>query len=330
MTPRFRKYNPAQDFLCIRDFLVETHSAFPKPLNWKLERWNYARYFIAPMLGDFGMTGQDPDRSEQAIRFWENAVGVWESDHGEIAGVVNIEHPHPDHRDYGEVFLQRHPRHPDLLNEMLDYAEACLRHPKTHSLHIYVYEHDAPLERVLKERGYSCDVQEFAHDSEYVIGDPSFGTAKPAHPLSLPTGFVLRSMADDGSDIERRREVFGRSFNHPDPADWPSAIAYEELQSAPDYDKSLDLYIAGPDGKYVACCIAWYDRYNQIAMLEPVGTVPDQRRRGLGRYVVMESIRRVAALGARRVYVGSGQQFYQALGFRIHATAYRWSAATQH
>lgn len=38
----------------------------------------------------------------------------------------------------------------------------------------------------------------------------------------------------DRNDIELRREVFGRAFNHPDPRDWPSAFAYEELQRVAD------------------------------------------------------------------------------------------------
>ena len=39
----------------------------------------------------------------------------------------------------------------------------------------------------------------------------------------------------------------------------------------------------------------------------------------------MEGIQRVAALGAEKVYVGSGQRFYEAIGFQKEYTGYRWT-----
>ncbi len=127
------------------------------------------------------------------------------------------------------------------------------------------------------------------------------------------------------NNIELRREVFGRAFNHTDPAEWPSAFSCEELQKAPDYRKDLDLYVVSPDGKHVSCCIVWYDDYNRIGILEPVGTHPDFRGRGLGKGVVLEGIRRAAALGAETVWVGSGQRFYEEIGFQKKCKSYRWT-----
>jgi hypothetical protein len=48
MKATLRKYRPEQDFTKIRDFLVNTYGSFDMLLNWLIERWNYARYFIAP------------------------------------------------------------------------------------------------------------------------------------------------------------------------------------------------------------------------------------------------------------------------------------------
>jgi predicted N-acetyltransferase YhbS len=55
---------------------------------------------------------------------------------------------------------------------------------------------------------------------------------------------------------------------------------------------------------------------SSIVSFFPVATDPQYRRMGLGRAAVLEGVRRCAALGARRAYVGSDQAFYQALGFR--------------
>jgi predicted N-acetyltransferase YhbS len=316
MTARLRQYEHEHDFMRIRDLLASTYQAFELPLNWRIERWNYARYFAAPYLGIYEHKEPNREESLKAIRFWEEAIGVWESNAGEIVGVVNIEHPVDWHPELGEVFLQRHPQHTDLLGEMLDYAEENLVDRKTNSLHLYIHDRDEELRSLVRERGYEKDGDDPAYVSEFIIED------LPGP--NLPEGFSLQSMADE-NNIELRREIFGRGFNHPDPSEWPSVFAYEELQRAPDYRKDLDLYIVGPEGNHVACCIIWHDAHNRIGILEPVCTHPDFRRRGLGREVMMEAIRRVAALDAEKVVVGSGQHFYEAIGFEKKHVSHRWT-----
>jgi len=57
-----------------------------------------------------------------------------------------------------------------------------------------------------------------------------------------------------------------------------------------------------PDDRFASCCIVWYDEMNRTGTLEPVATHPDFRRMGLGGEVVLEAVRRAAALGAEKVY----------------------------
>jgi predicted N-acetyltransferase YhbS len=311
MTAKLRKYKPEQDFLRIRDFLVDTYQIIEKPQNWRLERWNYARYFVAPRLGAYGQGEPSIEDSLKAIGFWEDTIGVWENDGGEIVGVVSTENP-----ELGRAFFQRHPQYNHLLAEMLDYAEATFTDEEKNTLKIQIYEYDEVLQAVTQERGYRKEAEQPEHDSVFVI--------KHLPEPNLPEGYVLRSMAQE-NNVELRREVFGRAFNHTDPSEWPSAFSYEELQKAPDYRKDQDLYIVGPDGEYVSCCILWYDEKNKMGVLEPVGTHPDFRRKGFGREVVMEGIRRAAALGAETVCVGSGQRFYEAIGFEKKWVSYTWT-----
>jgi predicted N-acetyltransferase YhbS len=61
-----------------------------------------------------------------------------------------------------------------------------------------------------------------------------------------------------------------------------------------------------------------------MGILEPVGTTPEHRRKGLARAVVYEAIRRAAALGAQKVVVGAGLQFYLDIGFEKVHTSYVW------
>ena len=107
-----------------------------RPTSCASDRWNYARYFIAPYLGHYRRDYETgPEGSLKAIRFWEEVIRVWETVEtgtggGEIVGVVNIEHPDPGHRGFGEICVQRHPDYGHLLDEMLDYGEKNLLNPR--------------------------------------------------------------------------------------------------------------------------------------------------------------------------------------------------------
>ena len=301
MKTRLQKYNPEQDFLRIRDFFSETYHASEKLFNWRIERWNWVRYNPSMFRGD----------SEKKIRFWEDAIGLWVNDENQVVGVVNVESP-----QYGEAFFQRHPPCAFLLEDMLNYAEATLVDRENGALRIYAYDHDEPLQSLLQKRGYQRDAEHPGYDSEWVIQE--------LPEVTLPDGYAVRSMAQEG-DRTLRCKVQGLGFNHPDPSEWFTASEYEQAQKAPDYREDLDLYVKGPDGEYVSCCIVWYDQRNRMGIFEPVCTPACYRRKGFGQAVVTEGIRRVAALGAEKAQVGSGLPFYEAIGFQKKYTSYSWT-----
>ncbi len=335
MTPeiRLRKYEPS-DFLRVRDFLAENYLKFPEPVNWDMVRWNYSRYFIAPMIGAWGIGEVDekiPDatgkRSMESIRFWESSIGVWKTEDGEIAGVVCPEEYAPWHNAFGRAYLQRCPDCDHLLPEMLEYAERTFRGTRntrntrntpdspdtldTRNTRIYVAEHDMALNEAAEARGFVRDEEPCIDYMEYDLADIPETT--------LPPGYRFVSMAEN-NDIEKRRKVFGLSFWHPDPNDWPTAYSYEEFQKAPDYRKELDLVIERPDGEWVACTVAWFDEYNGVGTLEHVGAV----QLGMGREVVLEGLRRLRDLGARTAHMDSDLRFYKKAGFKKRFSIYRW------
>jgi predicted N-acetyltransferase YhbS len=311
-----RAYKPDPDFIRIRDFLNQTYLGFPSPFNWGLERWNYARYFIAPLLGSSGTDVGTPQSALDAIARWEDLVRVWENEAGEIVGVTCIEHPDPTHGAYGEIFVQRHPDHTDLLEEMVAFGETTYLHPEKRRVFLWVYEDDTDLLDVILGRGYERHRDAISYHLEYRLDR--------IPPLTLPRGFRLQSMEEE-NDIEKRREIFGRAFNHEDPTDWPSAFAYRELQKAPDYKLSNDLVVIAPDGTYAACCIVWNDALNRIGHLEPLGTRPDYRRMGLATQIQFEGMRRLQAQGATRLpMTGAFEPFYRAVGFEERRASHPW------
>ncbi len=70
--------------------------------------------------------------------------------------------------------------------------------------------------------------------------------------------------------------------------------------------------------------LAWLDADNRVGELEPVGTHPDHRRRGLASAVCLLALRRLREEGAARAIVYSwadspAQALYRSIGFREHA-----------
>jgi len=316
MTARMRSYNPDRDFIRVRDFLKETYCAFSHPYNWGLERLNYARYFVAPMLGSEGTDVGTPEGSLKAIELWESLIRIWEDTNGRIIGVTCIEHPHPQHSGFGEIFIQRHPDHADLVADMVAVGEELYIDPNRNRVHMWAFDSDEALNRVLQDRGY---VRKDESENPYLTY--TFGNVPET---SLPEGYRQQTMADE-NDIDKRREIFGRGFDHEDPKEWPSAFSYHELQRAPDYRKENDLVIVAPNSDYAACAIIWHDDVNKVGHLEPLSTHPEHRRKGLAEQILCEGIRRLQALGSTWMPMENcGEPFYHAFGFIEKGMQHAW------
>ena len=300
-----------RDFIRVRDFLSQTFGTYGHSMNWRIERWEYAFGFVAPFLANWREDPPQEQSIDQALKSMDDYTGLWETETGEIAGVVSVEHADLTHDSFGEFFIQRHPDHLDLFPEMLDYAEAHLAHPESGQFFIYADPEDRDLVRHLESRGFQANPERTANESLYDLTSQPLPT-KP----TLPEGFRLKSMADE-NNLEKRCEIFGRGFNHEDPQEWPSIPSYQHLQRMPDYHPEQDIIVTAPDGQFVAFSLIWYDAPNKLATLEPVGTHPDFRRKGLAREAIYEGMRRVQKLGAEQVIVGSDLQFYKSIGFEI-------------
>ena len=85
-----------------------------------------------------------------------------------------------------------------------------------------------------------------------------------------------------------------------------------------------------PDGSFASYCLVWFDAANRQGLFEPVGTHPDHQRRGLGKAVLAEGLRRLKALGALSAFVNShlsnvaSNMLYESVGFRLVDENHRW------
>jgi GNAT superfamily N-acetyltransferase len=103
---------------------------------------------------------------------------------------------------------------------------------------------------------------------------------------------------------------------------------YRNVQRAPLYRRDLDLVAVARDGELAAFCTLWFDEVTRTAAFEPVGTHPIHQRRGLGKAVMTEGLRRVRELGASLATVNSYSEsagsLYASLGFTSYDLSEPW------
>jgi GNAT superfamily N-acetyltransferase len=290
------------DFLRIRDFLVETYAHFRRSYNWTIERWNFAISLA---------------RSMHAISLEQFAaqVGIWE-DGGEIQAVVNAEG-----EDSGEAFFQlrRADLPASLLGELFDFCDARMgkrdEAAGTRTIRLFLPGGDARLVALAQARGYARE-DWVDHDGVLEIDD--------VVDVSLPEGYAFA----DGTAVTpaEMAAVHAAAFGYADDAVYPARAVegFRLMVATPDFRPDLSMYVCAPDGTPAAFATMWYDARNHIGILEPVGTAPAHRRQGLARAAIHMLINRIRAEDAWRVHVGSDQAFYQRLGFVIHEKYTVW------
>lgn len=126
-----------------------------------------------------------------------------------------------------------------------------------------------------------------------------------------------------------RASAAAKGFDHEDPMDWPSATMIASMRSAPSYRPELDLVAIAPDGEWVSSATFWYEPRSGVGVLEPMSTLPEHRRKGVGRAVIHEGARRLARAGAKSLSVGTvygwdNTHYYPACGFKLKQKVLGW------
>jgi len=199
----------------------------------------------------------------------------------------------------GGLIFMVHPQHRERLADVLDWAEADA---------VTALEHDTASIEALRARGYVADESRWFDHMTRSLDD----LPEPR----VHDGYALRA-------VRGEEELLARTESHR--AAWePSRVvpaSYRAVMRAWPYRAELDWVAVAPDGTFAANCLCWLDEANRIAELEPVGTHPDHRRRGLATAVCLAALSAARAAGADTglVYPVNGlpaATLYESIGFR--------------
>ena len=284
-------YQNEADYWRIRNFLRDVFL-----LNGRLEHsWNVARldYWRWHFVANCGFGGSV-----------DNATMLWESDHGELIAVLT-------NFGGGELRLHVHPRfrNAELEGDMLACAEelyAEMINDGRRFLILPIFSDDFLRQEIAVRCGFEKQPgwnHHYQRDLEAPLPD-----------MAVPSGYTIRSMGTE-NEHPARSWASWRAFHADEPDEnydgdysW-----YRNIQSAPLYRRDLDVVAAAPDGSLASFCTIYYDDYTRSAVTVLVGTAAEHWRRGLGKAVVIEGMRRLKQLGCTRVFATAAEEPADAL-----------------
>jgi GNAT superfamily N-acetyltransferase len=210
---------------------------------------------------------------------------VWQWFEGEVLAAFVI-------HDDGYVIVHTDPAHADQHLELVAWAEERLRENGRSQIELSAWEGDETLVGGLVARGYESSGT-FGHE---LVNDLSSSTHEPA----LPPGFTLGSLDAhlDGAFIDLHRDA----WSNWGPSDYGREM-HALVTAMPDFWRELTPIVTASDRTLAAYCIGWFDQRSRWVEIEPLGTRPAYRRRGLAHAVVTEIVRRSRAAAASAVMV---------------------------
>jgi len=216
-----------------------------------------------------------------------------------------------------DVVIQPELRGTPLALEMVNWAEqrmtGILRSLGKDTIRVmWIFEDDTVMDEILRQRGF----QPYAADVHMVRS-----LDEPIQVSGTPDGWTVRACGGL-EEVEARAAAQHGAFGSSAPMDQYVGRFRHFMQSGV-YNPEWDMVTAREDGKIGAFCITWPDPLNRVGLFEPVGTHPDFQRKGLGKAVMLESLRSLRENGMRQAIVSTaednepGIKLYEAAGFRI-------------
>ncbi len=131
---------------------------------------------------------------------------------------------------------------------------------------------------------------------------------------SVP-GYTFKNLSED-PELKEIHYALWRGFDHGDDVIYGEKELSDRLRliSSPNFDRRYG-YVAIKDGHYVSYASIWYMKGTSTALIEPVATTPEHRRKGLAKACIYQAIEAVRNDGASHVFVGSNRDVYLKMGF---------------
>ena len=294
MTYRVRNYSYDNDLESAQKFLWEIFTSSGEHYSWVPTTLENERH---------GPCGDEDLREDDSmLRIWE-----YVNDKGPEMVALTIL------KSNGVYWMNVHPDHFELIREIIPAVEEQRRMTSKGDGEVLKIGIPVPVgfktrQKILKELGYE-DGGVCEHNQVRPLDLPPPG-------YQPPEGYIVRQVILP-DDFEPYSDVVNTVFSHCGMTE-KLAMLYTE---AGFYNDELDLVVEAPNGRFAAFVTVRIDPINKMAELEPVGTHPDHRGKGLAKAVCAEGIRRVQKYNPTcSVILGAAStegaaNLYRSLGF---------------
>jgi N-acetylglutamate synthase-like GNAT family acetyltransferase len=208
-----------------------------------------------PTAGDFSFLVN----FEEELDDFKNKAFQWRDSENKLAGIA-----WPDYR--GTYYISTRQTNPDIYEIILQDIEAGL--PEDKEIWIWSCETDTIGQTVLQQRKYSTN-------GWYMFyGHKSLVEFTPE--IIIPDGYSIRELADH--DLPAKVELMGVSMGENISR---TIEKYHNMQKSMVYNNKTDLVIIDSKNMVVAFCNGWFDRKNNMGVIEPCGTSEEHAKKGL-------------------------------------------------
>ena len=294
MSYRIRNYNFDNDLESAQRFLWEIFQLSRKLYTWIPTRLENERH---------GPCGPEEPRED------DSKLRIWEYVDGNEPAMVALTILEPN----GYFWMNIHPDHHELIREIIPAIEEQRRLTTKDDGNELKVGIPVPVGfesriKVLKEFGFEDGgVCEHNQVRPLDLPPPEF---------QPPEGYIVRHVKLP-EDFEPYSDVVNTVFSHCNMTE-KLAMLYTE---AGFYNDELDLVVEASDGNFTAFVTVRIDPITKMAELEPVGTHPDHRGKGLAKAVCAEGIRRVQKYNPTCIVIlgaaptEGAARLYHSLGF---------------
>jgi GNAT superfamily N-acetyltransferase len=202
------------------------------------------------------------------------------------------------------------PAHPHLTGKLLDWAEA------DGMCEVEIMQGNIFLTGLIQSRGYT-------RSSDFMFIREKTLKGTPPELVNLPPGYSIRVL--DPLEWNCYFEAVDAVFHMMDTHE-----AFASIRRAPSNVDDLHLNVVNDQNQMAAFCSVWLDRESNVAEFEPVGTVPQFQKQGLGAALMAHACNRLREMNCPTAKVESwsespgANKLYSACGFAEQDRLYSW------
>ncbi|HEX5808746.1 MAG TPA: GNAT family N-acetyltransferase [Anaerolineales bacterium] len=241
---------------------------------------------------------------------WQEYFHLLQDDTGTLVGATFGFDNHHWHKNPEPYAIILDPEHPELAETLFEWSEAA------GMCEVEIMQGNVFLTDLLQSRGYTVS-------NDFMVARAKSLVNTPHEIVNLPAGYCIRNL--ERSDWASYFQAVHAVFNM---MDTPEAFA--SIQQAPSNVHELHLNVLNDQNQIAAFCSVWLDRENNIAEFEPVGTVPQFQKQGLGAALLAHACNRLREMDCPQVNVESwsesigANKLYSACGLIEQDRLYSW------